>query len=128
MLNVLARPLEELDVCVEEEILALVKVVSGLLVRREFAVDPSHVVGVIRDGIAALPITSREPVIRLHPADAEVVERCLDKSATDRWRIETDPVMNRGDCMIVTGESQVDGRLETRLGRVLATMFELDHE
>lgn len=127
VLSVLARPLEELDVCVEEEILALVKVVSGQLVRREFKLDPSHIVGVIREGLAALPLASQEPVIKMHPADAEIVEKCLATGKADRaWRIETDPVMQRGGCVIVTADSQVDGRLETRLGRILATMFEGD--
>jgi flagellar assembly protein FliH len=125
VLNVLARPLEELDVCVEEEIVALVKAVSGQLVRREFKLDPSHIVGVIREGIAALPLSSGEPVIRLHPDDADVIEQCLATSETERaWRIEADPIMDRGGCLIITAESQVDCRLETRLGRVLATMFE----
>ena len=32
--------------------------------------------------------------------------------------------MDRGGCVIVTPQSQVDGRLETRLGRTIATMFE----
>ena len=125
ILNALARPLEELDVRVEEEIVALVKAVSGQLVRRELKLDPSHIVGVIREGLAALPLSSDEPVIRLHPQDADVVRQCLTSSEVDRaWRIETDPVMDRGGCVIITAESQVDYRLETRLGRVLATMFE----
>jgi flagellar biosynthesis/type III secretory pathway protein FliH len=32
--------------------------------------------------------------------------------------------MERGGCRIVTPQSEVDGRLETRLGRTIATMFE----
>lgn len=127
VLNTLARPLEELDVCVEEEIIALVKVVSGQLVRRELKLDPSHIVGVIREGLTALPLSSGEPVIKLHPQDAEVVRQCLATGEEDHvWRIEADPLMQRGGCVIVTDESQVDCRLETRLGRVLATMFEGD--
>ena len=125
VLNALARPLEELDVCVEEEIVALVKVVSGQLVRRELKLDPSHIIGIIREGLTALPSSSGEPIIKLHPEDADVVQQCLATSEADRaWRIEADPAMHRGGCVIVTADSQVDGRLETRLGRVLATMFE----
>ncbi|MDH3977271.1 MAG: flagellar assembly protein FliH [Gammaproteobacteria bacterium] len=125
VLNTLARPLEELDVRVEEEILALVKTVTGHLVRRELKIDPSHIVGVIREGLAALPLSAEEPVIRLHPEDAVVVTECLGTGDDNRaWRIEADPVMQRGGCLIVTNDSQIDGRIETRLSRVLATMFE----
>ncbi len=125
ILNALARPLEELDVRVEEELVALVKAVSGQLVRRELNLDPSHIVGVIREGLAALPLSSEKPVIRMHPQDTEVVQQCLSSSGVDRaWHIEADPVMQRGGCMIVTADSQVDCRLETRLARVITTMFE----
>lgn len=125
VLNTLARPLEELDVRVEEEILALVKTITGHLVRRELKLDPSHIVGVIREGLSALPLASEAPVIRLHPDDAAVVTECLGTGDDNRvWRIEADPVMQRGGCLIVTNDSQIDGRIETRLSRVLATMFE----
>jgi len=125
VLNVLARPLEELDVRVEEEIVALVTAVAGQLVRRELKLDPSHIVGVIREGLAALPLSSEEPVIKLHPEDAEVVRRCLSADGEGRpWRIVADPLMPRGGCLVATADSQIDGRLETRLGRVIATMFD----
>lgn len=125
VLNVLARPLEELDVRVEEEIVALVKAVAGQLVRRELKIDPSHIVGVIREGLAALPLSAEEPVVKLHPEDADVVRRCLSADDGDRpWRIVADPLMQRGGCLVTMADSQIDGRLETRLGRVVATMFE----
>ncbi len=125
VLGALTRPLEELDVCVEEEIIALVKVVSGQLVRRELQLDPTHIVGVIREGLSALPSSSEELVIRMHPQDADAIRQCLATDETNRpWRIEADPIIQRGGCMIVTADSQVDCSLETRLGRVLATMFE----
>lgn len=125
ILNALARPLEELDVRVEDEIVALVKAVSGQLVRRELKIDPSHIVGVIREGLSALPLSSGKPVIRLHPLDVEVVQQCLSSSDVNRaWHIEADPIMQRGGCMIVSADSQVDCSLETRLSRVIATMFE----
>ncbi len=125
VLNVLARPLEELDVRVEEEIVALVKAVAGQLVRRELNLDPSHIVGVIREGLAALPMSSEEPTIKLHPEDAEVVRRCLSADGGARpWRIVADPLLPRGGCLVATADSQIDGRLETRLGRVIATMFD----
>ena len=40
------------------------------------------------------------------------------------WRIEADPVLERGGCLVTTAQSQVDGRLETRLARSIATLFE----
>lgn len=124
VLNALARPLEEMDIRVEEEIVALVTAICGALVRRELKLDPSHIIGILREGLAALPLSNEEHLIRLHPEDADAVREYLASGAGKAWRIEADPVMERGGCVIRSGDSQVDGRLETRLGRVVATMLE----
>lgn len=124
-MRALSRPLEELDHAVEDELLALVQAVARQLVRRELRADPGEVVGVIRAALEALPVTSRDVVVRLHPEDARRVREMLNPESDEMpWTIQADPVLERGSCQVVTATSQVDGRLETRLGRVIATMFE----
>lgn len=127
-LDVLSRPFEELEQRFHEEILELVRAVARQLVRREMRLDPTHIVGVVRDGLAALPMAAADIVVRMHPDDAQVMRECLASEPGDAaeraWRIEPDPLMERGGCVIVTPQSQVDSRLETRLGRAIATMFE----
>lgn len=125
-LDVLTRPFEALEQRFHEEITALVRAVTRQLVRRELQLDPTHVVGVVREGLAALPMAATEIVVRLHPDDAAVVRECLggDAPAERAWRIETDPLLERGGCVVATASSTVDARLETRLGRVIAALFE----
>lgn len=125
VLDALARPVSNLDHRIEEELLALVKAVAQQLIRREINLDPTHIVGVIREGLAALPASAEEVIVHLHPEDANVVRECLQSEDADQgWRIETDPLIERGGCQINTKNSVIDGRLETRLGHVIATMFE----
>jgi flagellar assembly protein FliH len=125
VLDVLARPLEDLDHRVEEELLALVQAVVRQLIRREVHLDPAHIIGVIREGLAALPLAAGDISVRLHPDDADVVRGCLTENATDRaWRIETDPLLERGGCLINSARSTIDARLETRLARVIASLLE----
>jgi flagellar assembly protein FliH len=124
-LAALARPLEELEHRVEDELLALVQAVARQLVRRELRTDPGEVVGVIRAGLNALPVAAGNVVVRLHPEDARLVRDLLKPDADETpWRIQADPVLERGSCQIVTASSQVDGRLETRLGRVIAGLLD----
>jgi flagellar assembly protein FliH len=137
ILDSLARPMTGLDQRFYEEAFELVKAVARQLVRREMKLDPTHIVGVIREGLAALPMSATDILVRLHPEDAAVVRECLATepgggAAERSWRVEIDPLLDRGGCLIVTPNSQVDGRLETRLGRAISTMFEdergEDHE
>jgi flagellar assembly protein FliH len=141
VLDSLSRPFEMLEQRFHEEVLELVKAVSRALVRRELRLDPTHIAGVVREGLAALPMATPEVVVRLHPDDAAVLRECLagpagssapadglpgpvDAQGERAWRVEVDPLMERGGCVVATPQSQVDGRLETRLGRVIAALFD----
>lgn len=125
VLDALTRPFTNLDHRIEEELLALIEAITQHLVRRELHLDPTHIVGVIREGLAALPASSEEIVVRMHPDDADVVRECLGQEEDSQpWIIAADPVMERGGCEIETRSSVIDARIETRLGNVIATMFE----
>ena len=125
ILDALARPLEDVDHRVEEELLALVQAVVRQLVRRELRQDPGHLIGVIREGLAALPLASGDVSVRLHPADAEAIrERLADAPGERAWRLESDPLMERGGCLIASPRSNIDARLEARLARVIAGLLE----
>lgn len=125
ILDSLARPLEDLDHRVEEELLALVRVVCQQLLRREFKADAGHLVGVIREALAALPLASGDVVVRLHPSDADALRERLATTEGERaWRLESDPLLEPGGCLVTTARSTVDARLETRLSRVVAGLLE----
>ncbi|MEZ5565126.1 MAG: flagellar assembly protein FliH [Gammaproteobacteria bacterium] len=124
ILDALARPLEDLDHRVEEELLALVQAVVRQLVRRELHHDPGHLIGLIREGLAALPLSSGEVVVRLNPADADAIRERLPESASDcAWRLENDPLLERGGCLISTLRSDIDSRLDARLARIIAGLL-----
>ncbi len=125
ILQSLARPLDDLDHRMEEEIVALVTAISHQLIRREIKIDPTHVIGVVRDGLTALPSSNTDIIVRVHPEDAALIQQQLKPGSTDSaWKLETDPLMQRGDCQIISSVSEIDGRLATRLGRTVAAFFE----
>lgn len=123
-LQALAEPFQELDEAVEQQLLAMVRALTRQLVRREMRMDPQQVVGVIREAVAALPASSREIRVHLHPADADVVRDCMGPEVTERaWRIEEDPVLERGGCRVSSASSEIDAELDTRLGRIMSEML-----
>jgi flagellar assembly protein FliH len=120
----LAKPFEVLDAEVETELLTLAMALARQIVRRELKADPTQIIGIIREAIAALPVAAREVQVHLHPEDAAVVKQHLAPTENARaWAIIEDPVMARGGCQISSATSRIDARLETRLGSILSELL-----
>jgi flagellar assembly protein FliH len=120
----LAKPFEELDAEVERELLTLAMALARQIVRRELRADPTQIIGIIREAIAALPVAARDVRVHLHPEDAAVVRQNLAPTESERaWQIVENPVMARGGCQVTTATSRVDARLETRLGAILGELM-----
>jgi flagellar assembly protein FliH len=120
----LAKPFEVLNAEVERELLTLAMALARQIVRRELKSDPTQIIGIIRDAIAALPVAAREVRVHLHPEDAAVVRQNLAPTESERaWTIIEDPVMARGGCQITTTTSRIDARLDTRLAAILSELM-----
>ncbi len=120
----LARPLENLDAQVEQQLVNLALAIAKQLVRRELKADPAQVIAVVRETVALLPAAARDVRVHLHPDDAAVVREKLATPGADRaWSIVEDPVMTRGGCRVTTDTAQIDARLETRIGAVISTIL-----
>lgn len=120
LLTALSAPFDELDGSVEKQLVELAITIVRQLFRREIQIDPSHVVGVVRDAIKVLPIASRNIQVHLHPEDAELVEKALAPTDGERsWSISEDPLVERGGCRVVTETSQIDAQAESRLNEIM---------
>lgn len=124
MFHDLARPFEELDAQVETELLTLSMALARQIVRRELKTDPTQIIGIIREAIAALPVTARDVRVHLHPEDAAIVRHNLAPTESEpAWVIVEDPVMARGGCQVTSAVSRIDARLETRLQAILSELL-----
>ncbi len=121
MLQLIARPLQELDADVENMLLQLTLAIGKQLARRELRVDPAQVIAIIRESLAELPAAARDIRVHLHPEDAAIVRERLAAPSSDRaWTIVEDPTMSRAGCIVRTDTSQIDARLESRINTVIA--------
>lgn len=124
VLDALARPLAELDAEVERQLAQLSLTVARHLVRRELRIDPSQVIGILRQAVSLLPAAARDVRVHLHPEDAALIGEKLAVPATGQaWIVVEDPVMTRGGCRVTAENSQVDARLETRLNAALVAVL-----
>jgi flagellar assembly protein FliH len=121
ILGLLGQPLAQLDAAVEKELLHLALAVGKQLARRELRIDPTQVIGIIRESLSQLPVSARDVRIHLHPEDAATVRERLTEPANERaWTVVEDPTLTRGGCIVRTETSQIDVRLESRVSAVIA--------
>lgn len=121
LLRALSRPFDQLDESVEKQLLELAVALVKQLFRREIKINPTHVIGVVREAIQALPIASRNVQVHLNPDDAALVRETLKPAeGKPAWTIVEDPVASRGGCRITTENSQIDASAESRLHAVIS--------
>lgn len=122
-LNGLSRPLAQLDDQVHDQIAQLALRIARAVVRRELRVDPTQVIGIVRETVGLLPAATRGPRVVLHPEDAALVrERVAPSGPEAAWSIIDDPMLARGDCRVHTDHAQLDARVDTRLHEALTAL------
>lgn len=121
LLRALSQPFDILDESVEKQLLELTTALLKQLFRREIKLNPSHVIGVVREAIQVLPIASRAVQVHLHPDDATLVREMLRPADNEpAWTIVEDPLASRGGCRVTTENSQIDASAESRLHAVIS--------
>lgn len=123
-LQLLSRPLEQLDADIEAELAQLALAVGKQLARRELRIEPAQVIAVLRESLALLPGAARDIRVHLHPEDAATVREHLTAPASERaWTVIEDPTLARGGCIIHHQSSRIDARLEARIAAVTASVL-----
>jgi flagellar assembly protein FliH len=112
-----ARPLEVLDERTAQELVRLATVIARRVVVAELKQSPELIAQSVREGVKALPSASRELHISLHPDDLALLRQL--GVVEEHWQLSADPSLARGDCMMASGRSRLDLRLDTRLAAVI---------
>ncbi|HLK71586.1 MAG TPA: FliH/SctL family protein [Steroidobacteraceae bacterium] len=124
ILDLMARPLADLDQQVQRQLASLAAAIARQIVRRELKTQPDEIVAVVRETVGLLPLLARQVRVHLHPEDAELVRSRLASASGERaWSILEDPMIARGGCRVTSDTSSIDAQLEQRLGTVIATML-----
>ncbi|MGI9235291.1 MAG: FliH/SctL family protein [Woeseiaceae bacterium] len=120
LLLALGKPFDRLDDSVESQLVDVAIGIVKQLFRREIKVNPSHVIGVVREAIQLLPVASRNVQVHLHPDDAALVRETLSPAEGEpAWTLVEDPLTAPGGCRVTTDNSQIDATTEARLQAVI---------
>lgn len=124
LINSLSDPISQLDDELESNIAELTLSIARQLVRREIKIEPGEIVAVVRETVRALPISTRNPTIFLHPEDIQLVRNALSIGDDEKsYRLEEDLLLTRGDCRVETDSSYIDASVEARLSAIAVNML-----
>lgn len=122
--NALQQPIVETDERVESEISLLCLAIAKQIIRREITLDSGHIISVIREALAALPVSAQKVRISLHPDDGAMVRKVMSDLNEDiSFTIVDDITLSKGGCKVVTENSQIDATLETRIAMIASKIL-----
>ena len=120
------KPLNLLDTEIEMTLINLAMGLAKAVVGNELKTHPEHILAALRQGVDALPIKEQAVTVRVHPSDAELINRFYTQAQLERhkWQLDEDPILSPGDCILTSQRSEVDLRLSSRLTAVLSELTE----
>jgi flagellar assembly protein FliH len=104
-------------------VLALSCELARQVLRQELSVNPNVLLPVIREALDMLGAEHRSAVVRMHPADLEVLEGLMSTEfAGMALTLRADPALQPGGCVVDSAGMVVDATLQKRWQRAVATL------
>lgn len=120
----LARPLNDLDHLVENDLLELAAALARQILHRELKDDPRHMISAVQDCLDVLPSSARDVTLHLNPTDAAFIQEHFSSDTERVWRIAECTSLKPGDLRVTSDSSQIDGLLQTRLAEIISNAVE----
>lgn len=104
-------------------VLELACEVARQVVRRELSVNPNAVLPVVRESLAILLSDSKTAVIRMNPLDVDILADDLRQEFSNlALTLVTDATLTRGGCLAEAAGTVIDGTVERRWQRSVASL------
>lgn len=119
VLGSMEEALKTADEAISEQLLALALDIAKAMVKDRLRVDPTVILPIVQESIHYLPIVQKPARLIVHPEDVLVVKKYLQEDMADsNWHIHEDSSLERGGCMVETGDNQIDASNGTRWKRI----------
>jgi flagellar assembly protein FliH len=110
----LADPLASSADELEPELLMLVATLAKRVIMEELSLRPELITRVLRQALVQLPSRNHPLRVHVHPDDQAILDDYAN-SVGESIAWFADPAIERGGCLVDSGASRIDARLETRL-------------
>lgn len=123
----LFEPIAGQDTQIEKSLVGLVQHITRQVIQRELAIDSAQIEHVMREALKLLPLGVGNVRLYINPQDFEQV-KSLRERHEETWRIVEDESLLPGGCRVETEHSRIDATIETRIGQVMAKLFDQLHD
>jgi flagellar assembly protein FliH len=118
-----ASQISEQEQIIAQGVLELACDLARKVLRHELATKPDALQSVVREAVGLLITDSKAAVVRLHPADLEVLAEPLRKDFPGlQLTLAVDGSLTRGGCVVESAGTIIDGTLEKRWKRAVASL------
>lgn len=115
--------LSGMDQGIADTLLSLSLALTQQMVKTALEARPELLIPVIREALSVLPLQQQGLQLYVNPVNLEMVRAYLgEQFAQSGWRIIEDGQIEPGGCLIRAGSSEIDGTIQTRWQRVLASI------
>lgn len=127
LLSQLQQPLLAVNEQVKQQLLQLSLAMAQAVIAVEAKTNPDVILQAISDATSALPLQSKNVVIKLNPIDIAKVEQFYSAAdiAKHGWQLTPAVNVSEGGCLVQSTLSSVDRSLEQRIETSLAHFIEL---
>ena len=123
LMGELLAPIRRHEDEIETALVNLTSVLARTVVYRELSIDSSQIQQVVRKAMNALPSTSENVRIHVHPEDAEWVRDIAARFEAESSVVEDDAILP-GGCKLQTRHSLVDFTVEKRFQKAVQSMLD----
>lgn len=120
LLEGLARPYDDINDQLLDELTRLAMATGALLARRELTIEPDALKDIIAEALRALPDPDVSTEVSVHPDDYALITDAL-QAEHPNLTLLADNELERGDCQVRGGASEIDGRLNSQLEQLINT-------
>ncbi|MDE2616456.1 MAG: flagellar assembly protein FliH [Burkholderiales bacterium] len=118
-----SKQLEAAEQMAGQAVLELACEMARQVLRHEISSNPNVLLPVIREALGLLFTDSKAVQIRLNPLDLDVLQDILSEEYPNLpLTLQPDASITRGGCLVESGGTVIDGRLEKRWARTVGRL------
>lgn len=123
LIEAAAGQLEAAEQLAGQAVLELACEMARQVLRHEISGNPNVLLPVVREALGLLFSDSKAVQIKLHPLDLDVLQDTLREEHPNLpLTLQPDAAITRGGCLVESGGTVIDGRLEKRWARAIGRL------